>query len=187
MGGPHIKTRRHSKVSDELPAEIRSEVDRFLIQGATYPDISEFLKTKGYDISKSSIGRYGKEFLSAYQRLRIIEDQSRTLKSEAGDGLNLEETASKMFTGQILELLVNNNIDVRNIPRLVSDFAKLQASSVLRERNKLDFMKKSSAFFIDFMKDLINYLTKNDPEAVQYIERNFDEFIAFAKEKYAAQ
>ncbi len=38
--------------------------------------------------------------------------------------------------------------------------------------------------FLDFMKDLIGYLNKNDPDAVPAIERNFDEFITYAKEKY---
>ena len=38
--------------------------------------------------------------------------------------------------------------------------------------------------FIDFMKDLVSWLQKNDPENVQAIEKNFDEFIQFAKEKY---
>ena len=38
--------------------------------------------------------------------------------------------------------------------------------------------------FIDFMKDLIGWLNKNDPESVPAIERNFDEFIQFAKEQY---
>lgn len=38
--------------------------------------------------------------------------------------------------------------------------------------------------FIDYMKDLIGWLSKNDPESVPAIERNFDEFILFAKDKY---
>lgn len=41
-----------------------------------------------------------------------------------------------------------------------------------------------TALFIDFMKDLINFFSKNDPEAVPVIERNFDGFMEFAKGKY---
>lgn len=43
-----------------------------------------------------------------------------------------------------------------------------------------------AAFFLDFMRDLIDWLAKNDPESVGAIERNFDEFVRFAKEKYGA-
>ncbi len=42
-----------------------------------------------------------------------------------------------------------------------------------------------TAMFIEHMKELIIFLTKNDPEAAQVLERNFDALIAFAKEKYA--
>lgn len=51
-----------------------------------------------------------------------------------------------------------------------------------------DIRKTTASFktslFIDFMKDLINFFSKNDPEAVPFIERNFDEFMTFAKGKY---
>jgi hypothetical protein len=43
-----------------------------------------------------------------------------------------------------------------------------------------------ASVFIEFMKDLINYLGKNDPDAVPVIERNLDDFVRYTKEKYAA-
>lgn len=38
--------------------------------------------------------------------------------------------------------------------------------------------------FTAFMRDLIGWLNLNDPGSVPAIEKNFDDFIAFAKEKY---
>jgi hypothetical protein len=43
-----------------------------------------------------------------------------------------------------------------------------------------------SSLFLGFMRDLIDWLSKNDPDSVAVIEKNFDDFIQFAKEKYAA-
>ncbi len=43
-----------------------------------------------------------------------------------------------------------------------------------------------STLFLGFMRDLIDWLIKNDPDSVGVIEKNFDDFIQFAKEKYAA-
>lgn len=43
-----------------------------------------------------------------------------------------------------------------------------------------------SAVFLIFMEDLIQYLGKNDPSALFAIERNFDDYTKYAKEKYAA-
>ncbi|MEN6375338.1 MAG: hypothetical protein ABFD75_11250 [Smithella sp.] len=52
-----------------------------------------------------------------------------------------------------------------------------------------DIKSKTSAYkstlFLDFLRDLIEWLSKNDPDSVAIIEKNFDDFIAFAKEKYA--
>jgi hypothetical protein len=41
-----------------------------------------------------------------------------------------------------------------------------------------------SDLFIEFMRELISWLQKNDMESVPAIEKNFDEFIQFSKEKY---
>lgn len=137
------KVRQHNRILDELPAEVRAEVDRLLIEGnVTYDDIKAFLDEKGYDISRSAIGRYGKGFLATYQELRIIEDQSRTLVSEAGDGMVLEEAVSKMFAKQIVQAQLEGRLDILELPRLVSDFAKLQSSTVARERFKRELKDK---------------------------------------------
>lgn len=135
--------RRHSSVTTELPREVRAEVDRLLLEpGVTYDDITAFLRERGHDISRSAIGRYGKEFMTAYQRLRQVEDQAKSLVSEAGDGLVLEEAASKLFAQQILEALVNNSMDVREKAKLIDAFAKLQASSTMREKFKSEIRKQ---------------------------------------------
>jgi len=147
------KVRQHSRISDELPAEIRAEVNRLLIEpGVTYDDIQKFLAEKGYDISRSGIGRYGKGFLAIYQKLRIVEDKSKALVSEAGEGLVLEEAASKLFVQKIIELQMADDIDLKDIPRILSDFAKLQSASIMRERLKGDYAKKAEKAADDVVK-----------------------------------
>ncbi len=137
------KVRRHSRIGDELPQELKREVDRLLVEGnVTYDDIKAFLEEKGYDISRSAIGRYGKEFLASYQRLRVIEEKSRALVSEAGDGMVLEEAAAKIFAQKIVEAQLLEGFDVLENPRLIADFAKLQSSTVARERFKRELKEK---------------------------------------------
>ncbi|HNR13092.1 MAG TPA: DUF3486 family protein [Thermodesulfobacteriota bacterium] len=154
--------RKHCRITDELPAEIREQVDRLLIEGGTtYDDIQTFLAEKGYDISRSAIGRYGKDFFAAYQRLKVIEDKSRALVSEAGDGMVLEEAASKIFTQMIIEAQLSKELDIKELPRIISDFAKLQASTVLRERFKADFRKKFDKVMSDAEKESKN-MTKDE-------------------------
>jgi hypothetical protein len=139
-----MKTRRqHGRVRDELPVEVREQVDRLLIEpGVTYDDIKKFLDEQGHDISRSAIGRYGKDFLSIYQQIKVIEDKSKVLVSEAGDGMILEEAASKLFSQMILEAQMSGKLDIKKLPRIISDFAKLQASVVSRERLKKELTEK---------------------------------------------
>jgi len=160
------KVRQHSRISDELPTEIRAEVNRLLIEpGVTYDDIQKFLSEKGYDISRSSIGRYGKDFLAFCQKVRIVEDKSKALVNEAGEGLVLEEAASKLFARKIIELQLEDSIDLKAIPRILSDFAKLQASSIMRERLKDDFKKK-----VDKVTEKVSKNKKLDPETIRIIK-----------------
>lgn len=162
------KVRKHGRVVDELPLEVRREVDRLLVESnVTYDDIKDFLAEKGYDISRSAIGRYGKGFLATYQELRILEDQSRTLVSEAGDGMALEEAASKLFAKKIVELQLAGKIDILELPRIISDFAKLQSSTVARERFKSELKRK-----IEKAVENIETKTRNkslDPETLKII------------------
>ena len=39
--------------------------------------------------------------------------------------------------------------------------------------------------FLGFMRDMVTFLKEKDPEALTALEKNFDEFISFAKQKYA--
>ena len=167
MGGPHEKTRKRSKVTTELPPEIRQEVDRLLIEGVTYEEISMFLKAKGYDISKSSIGRYGKDFLNFYRRVKVVEDKSRALVGEAGEGLVLEEAASKLFLQQILDLLLQGELDIKEKSRIIADFARLQSASVQRERLKSEYKKKA-----DKAVSKIRQKKEISPELLKEIEES---------------
>lgn len=147
------KVRVHSRIIDELTPELRQEIDNLLIQGdVTYDDIKAHLAAKGIDISRSAIGRYGKEFFANYRKLRIIEEKSRTLVSEAGDSMILDEAASKLFAQTILELQLEGKFDLKKNSRILADFAKLQAASIMRERMKQDFAKRATAAANDVVK-----------------------------------
>jgi hypothetical protein len=142
MGGEKI--RKHSRLTDDLPEAILRDVDILLVQGsATYDEIKDFLDQKGFDISRSSIGRYGKRRFAQYRELRIIEDQSRTLVSGAGDSMVLEEAAAKLFAKMIIELQLSGKLNLIKNSKIIGEFARLQASTVLRERVKNEYAKKA--------------------------------------------
>jgi hypothetical protein len=137
------RVRCHGRIRDELPQEVREKVDRLLVEGgSTYDDIRDFLAAEGYDISRSAIGRYGKDWLNTYQRLRIAEDKARTLVSEVGDGLALDEAASRLLMQKVLELLISTELTPKERASLMKSVAILQSSSVQREKLKKELRSK---------------------------------------------
>lgn len=98
MAKKRSRTRVCSKL-DELPEELRLKVDVMLADTSnTYEYISKYLKEEGYDISKSSVGRYAMRSNTATQRLleaqaqtekliQVVKDNPNADYSEAAKGL----------------------------------------------------------------------------------------------------
>ena len=110
-GKAEKKTRISSKI-DELPEIIRTNVDVMLADTSnTYQDISVFLKSQGYEISKSSVGRYAMRSNSAMQRLLEAQQQTEKLVqvvkqnpdadyTEAGMRMLMDGLINKMATAE---------------------------------------------------------------------------------------
>ncbi|MBF0567081.1 MAG: DUF3486 family protein [Nitrospirae bacterium] len=134
--------RKRSRLDLELPATIRQSVERLLVEGETYDAIKEWLKDKGYDLSRSSIGRYGQGYLERVQNLRMLEDQARTLIGENPEMFVLEEAVSKVMTAAVLQEINTENFKIDGKSGILSDFANLQKASIMRERWKAELGRK---------------------------------------------
>lgn len=141
------KNRSHSSIARKLSAADKEELNkRLATPGVTYDDMVEWLKGKGYAISRSAVGRYGKGFLSRLESLKVVEEKAMAIVSEVGDALSMEEAAAKIFTQKVLEhLLQIDDLTGQKFGGLMTAFAKLQASSTQRERLKGEFRKKTEA------------------------------------------
>lgn len=136
--------RRHSKIH-KLPEEVVTEVNRLLTTpGITYQTITEHLKKLGHEVSKSSVGRYGKNFLTRLERLRIVKDQAKVIIEEGGDrpATELNEAANQMATTLIMETLMQvENLEGSKITEILKALAALERSAVAREKLKYEFTR----------------------------------------------
>lgn len=139
------KNRSHSSIDRALTPEDKKVLHGMLATpGVTYDDIVEWASKKGYTISRSAVGRYGKDFSARLERLKVVEEKARAIVSEVGDALAMEEAAAKIFTQKVLEhLLQVEDLEGQKFGSLMQAFARLQASSTQRERLKADFRKKA--------------------------------------------
>jgi len=129
---------------EELPPDVLDQLDGLLSEGDVSGErIEAFLSSRGYDIRKTSIGRYGGDFMQCCLRLRMVENKSRALASDDDSALVLEEAASRLFALKILESLFSEEMDVATLARLLSLFARLQSSNVQRERLRRELKRRA--------------------------------------------
>ncbi|GAB6173290.1 MAG: DUF3486 family protein [Desulfitobacteriaceae bacterium] len=143
--------RKHHKVTTDLPPELVDEVNRLLVDGRGYQEIADWLKQMGRSISKSSVGRYGKDFLTRLERLKIVRDQARAIVDTNPDrpATELNEAASTLASQLITEALMaaqdaGGELD-KKVIEAIKALSMIEKSSVARERLKLEFKQKADA------------------------------------------
>ncbi|HUU39870.1 MAG TPA: phage protein Gp27 family protein [Desulfatiglandales bacterium] len=144
------KTFRSKSRILRLPRSILDQVNIMLIEVGegrkTYEEIAGWVKEQGYQASKSAIQRYAR-WVSALEKVKLVGEQAKAIIDQAGhDPLKIEEATAKLGAVIMMEVfqeaMSGDRIDVQHIGHLMGDFAKLQQSSVSRERLKADFVKK---------------------------------------------
>lgn len=135
--------RKRYKIETELPQELREQFNRLLLEGMTYEEGEHWCKQHGHEIGKSSIGRYGKAYFEAYQKIVQFQDQSRALTNATEEGMPMEEAVGKMLLQKVMAALVDGSADITEHSRLLSDVAKLQSAHVNMNRWKGELEKKA--------------------------------------------
>lgn len=122
--------RRRSRIETELPMAVRDTLERMLQEGVTYEEVSEWCKSQGYEISRSSVGRYGKRYFELCQQFKRFEGMSRSLVNRSEEGLAMEEVVGKILFQGAMEALIEDDMDITEKTRLMSSVARLQSSHV---------------------------------------------------------
>ena len=101
MGEKRNKQRINSKI-DELPEDLHTKVDVMLADTSnSYEYISQFLKQEGYEISKSSVGRYATRSNKAMQRLLEAQAQTDRLPLDKAGRLIASLSRTKVYKDRV--------------------------------------------------------------------------------------
>ena len=182
MGDKRTKQRITSKI-DELPEDLRMKVDVMLADTSnTYEYISQFLKGEGYDISKSSVGRYATRTNNAMQRL--LEAQAQTDRLIQGVKENPEadytEAAILLTMNGLLNKVATAEEEFNEMPldkagRLI---ASLSRTKVYKDRVKQDMRRKADIAFREMESEMLKVIKQDEKSAAQ-----LKEILAKAKER----
>lgn len=182
MGDKRSKQRISSKI-DELPEDLRMKVDVMLADTSnTYEYISQFLKGEGYDISKSSVGRYATRTNNAMQRLleaqaqtdrliQVVKENPEADYAEAAILLTMNGLLNKVATAEE----EFNEMPLDKAGRLI---ASLSRTKVYKDRVKQDMRKKADTAFRELESEMLKVI-KQDEKSVAMLK----EILAKAKER----
>lgn len=182
MGKQRTRTRVTSKV-DELPEELRLRVDVMLADTAnTYAYISEWLKAEGYQISKSSIGRYAMRTNTATQRLLEAQAQTEQLLRVARENPDADytEAAILMMMNGLVDKVATAEEEFNEMPldkagRLI---ASLSRTKVYKDRVRQDMKRKADLAFRQAEAELVKVIGQDEES-----RRKLQEILQTAKER----
>jgi hypothetical protein len=138
---------RRKKV-DELPEEIRSELNRLLIERAfgDFRGLEGWLEERGYSIGKSSIHRYSRDFQAQMEDLRVATEQARAIAEVCGDDENsLGDALSRLAQQKLMDALRDIDpagVEELSLDRLVNAIANLNKSANATKKHSSDVRKK---------------------------------------------
>lgn len=182
MGDKRSKQRITSKI-DELPEDLRMKVDVMLADTSnTYEYISQFLKGEGYDISKSSVGRYATRTNNAMQRLleaqaqtdrliQVVKENPEADYTEAAILLTMNGLLNKVATAEE----EFNEMPLDKAGRLI---ASLSRTKVYKDRVKQDMRRKADIAFREMESEMLKVIKQDEKSAAQ-----LKEILAKAKER----
>lgn len=182
MGDKRTKQRITSKI-DELPEDLRMKVDVMLADTSnTYEYISQFLKGEGYDISKSSVGRYATRTNNAMQRLleaqaqtdrliQVVKENPEADYTEAAILLTMNGLLNKVATAEE----EFNEMPLDKAGRLI---ASLSRTKVYKDRVRQDMRRKADIAFREMESEILKVIKQDGKSAEQ-----LKEILAKAKER----
>lgn len=135
---------------ETLPREVKEWLDRSLVENSFsgYKLLAEEMKARGYEISKSAIHRYGKDFEDRLKTLKMVTEQARAVVQAAPDedgAVNdalVRLTQEKLF-GVLMEIEVDpETVDLAKLAKAVAELGK---ASVMQKRWLSEVRAKAEA------------------------------------------
>lgn len=160
---------------DELPLVMREQADAMIADPTiTYQEIADCLTEQGYEISKSSIGRYAQRTGKTVMRMQHVRENANALISALHDhrGLELSDVTTALVMDNLIQALSDASVDdFSQIPlaKQIDLVLKQQRNEVYRARmmrnyrNDMDKLRKA---MVEELAAQVQY----NPELVEQLE-----------------
>jgi len=118
-----------------LPDALRAELERRLIGSgfANYDAIAKWLREQDVDISRSAVHRFGQDFATKCEAIKLATEQAKAIVATVGDDEgNMNEALIRLIQQLSFDILVKNqDADIAALlPKMGVMVAKLSKASV---------------------------------------------------------
>lgn len=127
-------TVRRSRV-DALPAELRAELDRRLVESGFrgYRELTEWLAREGHTLSRTSVYCHGRKLAKRIDQVQAATEKAKLLlASLPGDSGAIAEAAIRMAQQRIFDLLVdaegNDPVQIAVAARAIAETARAESA-----------------------------------------------------------
>ncbi|MDO8769544.1 MAG: DUF3486 family protein [Burkholderiaceae bacterium] len=135
-----------------LPKAVKQWLDTALVEGnfAGYEGLAEELKERGFDVSKTSVHRYGQAFEERLATLRLVTEQAKAVveaSPDDDDAVNqalIRVTQEKLFTVMMDLKIDPKQVDIAKITRSIADLSRSSTASK-EYANKVKLRAKEAA------------------------------------------
>ncbi|MGE4296948.1 MAG: DUF3486 family protein [Desulfovibrionaceae bacterium] len=124
---------------EQLPADVKEWLDKALAEGgfAEYRALSDALRDRGFEISKSALHRYGQKFEERLAVLKRASEQARAIVDAAPDQEGaMNEALQRLVQERLFTVLQDIEVDPEklNLTSLVRSIAELGRASVTQKK-----------------------------------------------------
>jgi len=155
-----------------LPEEVLGELNQKLLAGkfCDYSALAEWLQSKGFDISRSSLHRYGQNFEERLAAITMATEQAKAVSEAAKDDEGcMNESLIRLVQTKAFEALVESG-DAYNLPKMGVMIAKLSKASVDQKKWMAETRKKAAAALKNIEEKTATSGKKSlDPETLRII------------------
>lgn len=118
-----------------LPADVKAWLDAALVDGnfSGYEALAEELKSRGFEIGKSAVHRYGQAFEERLKALRMVTEQARAVVEHSPDEEDAVTQALVRLTQEkLFSVLMDMQVDPEkvNLAGITRSIAELARSSI---------------------------------------------------------
>lgn len=167
------RTRVSSKIT-QLPMVMKDMVDTMLLDTAnTYADVAAWLAEHGYEIGKSSVGRYAIRANQATQRvIETLEKTKAIIQAvEKNPDLDYTKASRILMMDGLMQRVTTAEEEFQTLPldkagRLIASLSRVQ---VYEDKIKRDYKRKVELAFEGLEAELTKAI-KADPELTRELK-----------------